>query len=307
MKCEFCGENVTEGALACPRCGAPVTVSPTRESVPDRPLQPSEPTDVPLAPVEEDFTALAEMTVVEEGGSQLASDFATEVQETESETALADQVVPPGAHVMAEEIHLDSTLTGGYKGPDAPSVGGVGEQTADDPFGLNVTETAPPISDEETKGGQWDYRRIRNVVVMFVALLAAFSIAGIGIYFGFIRESEPAAAKPEDTVEEFFEMIFAGDVDSIGSVAASNASIVGQMEQLIVPYEKMGVVSIKSFNTETTSNENGRATVVVNNFLIEVNSELGSDIFDMLETSKPFPVPTVIELVEQNGKWLIIS
>ena len=310
MKCEFCGENVTEGALACPRCGAPVTVPPTQESAPGGPPQPSEidePADVPLAPVEEDFIAMAEMTVVEEGDSQLASEFATEQQETENGTALADQVVPPGAHVTAEEIELDSTLTGGYKGPDASSVAGAGEQTADDPFGLNITETAPPVSGDKTKGEPWDYRRIRNVVIMIVALLAAFSIAGIGIYFGFIRESEPTAAKPEDTVKEFFEMIVTGDLDDLGSVTVSNARIIGQMEQLIKPYEKMGVVSLRKFSGETTSNEDGQATVAVDVLLVEVISENGSETFDMLEMSKPFPVPTIIQLIEQNGKWLIIS
>ncbi|MBU4174965.1 MAG: zinc ribbon domain-containing protein [Actinobacteria bacterium] len=310
MKCEFCGENVTEGALACPRCGAPITVSPTRESAPGGPVQPSEmneTADVPLAPVEEDFIAMAEMTVVEKGDSRLASEFATEQPETESGTELADQVVPPGAHVTAEEIHLDSTLTGGYKGPDAPSVGGVGEQTADDPFGLNITETAPPVSGDKRKGEPWDFRRIRNVVVMIVSLLAAFSIAGAGIYFGFIRESKPAVATPEDTVEEFFEMMVTGDRDDLGSVSVSNAKVIGQMEQLIAPYERMGVVSLRKFNAETTSNQDGRATVSVDDLMIEVNSEKGSEIFDMLKTSKPFPVPTVIQLIEQNRKWLISS
>ncbi|MBU4180032.1 MAG: hypothetical protein KJ625_08855, partial [Actinobacteria bacterium] len=256
---------------------------------------------------EEDFIAMAEMTVVEKGDSRLASEFATEQPETESGTELADQVVPPGAHVTAEEIHLDSTLTGGYKGPDAPSVGGVGEQTADDPFGLNITETAPPVSGDKRKGEPWDFRRIRNVVVMIVSLLAAFSIAGAGIYFGFIRESKPAVATPEDTVEEFFEMMVTGDRDDLGSVSVSNAKVIGQMEQLIAPYERMGVVSLRKFNAETTSNQDGRATVSVDDLMIEVNSEKGSEIFDMLKTSKPFPVPTVIQLIEQNRKWLISS
>ncbi len=310
MKCEFCGDNVTEGALACPRCGAPVTVSPTQESAPGGPMQPpetDEPADVPLAPVEEDFIAMAEMTVIEEGGSQLASEFAAEQPETESGTALADQVVPPGAHVTAEKIELDSTLTGGYKGPDVPSVAGVGEQTADDPFGLNIVETAPPVSGDMTKGEPWDYRRIRNVVVMIVSLLAAFSIAGIGIYFGLIRESEPAPAKPEETVEEFFEMMVTGDREDLGSVSISNAKIIGQMEQLILPYKKMGVISLKKFSSETTSNKDGQATVLVKDLMLEINTEMGSDTFDMLEMTKPFPVPTIIQLIEQNGKWLISS
>lgn len=310
MECEFCGENITEGALACPRCGAPVTVRPAQQSVPDEPAPPpeiDEPVDVPLAPIEENFIAMAEMTVTEEGDSQPASDFATEQPETESGTELADQVILPGAHVTAEKVELDTTLTGGYKGPDTPSVGGVGEQTADDPFGLNITETAPPVSVDMRKGEPWDYRRIRNVVVMIVSLLAAVSIAGIGIYFGFIRESEPAAAKPEDTVAEFFNMIVLGDVNDLGNVCVSNARIIGQMEQLLVPYKEKGFVSVKKLSAETTSNENGRATVEVNDFVLVVNSEVGSETFDVLENSDSSSFPTTIQLVEQNGKWLITS
>ena len=311
MKCEFCGENVNEGALACPRCGAPITVSrPIKESAPGGPMEPpgvDEPADVPLAPVKEDFIAMAELTVTQKGDGRLASEFATEQPETEGVTELADQVVPPGAHVTAEKIELDTTLTGGYKGPDTPSVGGGGEQTADDPFGLNITEVAPPVSVDTTKGEPWDYQRIRNLVVMIVSLLVAFSIAGIGIYFGFIRESEPAVAKPEDTVEEFFEIMVSSDQNDLGDVSVSNARIIGQMEQLLVPYKKKGVVSIKEFSTETTSNEDGRASVVVIDFMLEVNSEMGSETFDVLKNTDSSRFSTTIQLVKQNGKWLIIS
>ncbi|MBU4193703.1 MAG: hypothetical protein KKF66_01730 [Actinobacteria bacterium] len=38
---------------------------------------------------------------------------------------------------------------------------------------------------------------------------------------------------------------------------------------------------------------------------IEVTSENGSEVFDMLEMPKPFPIPTTILLIEQDGKWLV--
>ncbi|MCG2794872.1 MAG: hypothetical protein L6427_03210 [Actinomycetia bacterium] len=311
MECEFCGESISEGAFACPRCGTPITVSPAGQPGAAGDTPPSgagEPAGVPLAPVEEDFIAMAEETVLEEDSSRLASEFSTEPQAAEGDdqaAALADQNVPPGAHVTAEEVELDARLTGGYKGPEATSVAGAGEQTADDPFGLKITETAPPISGEETTGGQWDSRRIRNVVVMIVALLAALAVAGFGIYYGLLRKSEPSAGNPEGSVEEFFEIMASADHSRLGDVAVSGTKLISDIERLLVPYEKMGVVGLNKFDGETTSNEAGKATVVVKTLDIEVTSENGSEVFDMLEMTKPFPIPTTILLVEQDGKWFV--
>ena len=107
MVCGFCGEEVQQGALACPRCGSPV----------ERTAPAVEPEEQP-----------------------------PEVAVTDI-SALADQTVLPGTEteVTPEHVVLEDKLTGGFKGPEPASVSGAGVQTAEDPFGLRITEKAPPV------------------------------------------------------------------------------------------------------------------------------------------------------------------
>src|SRR5450759_2782566 len=46
MQCEFCGEEVSEGALACPRCGSPVA----RPAAQEKPATPPPPAAAPPPP-----------------------------------------------------------------------------------------------------------------------------------------------------------------------------------------------------------------------------------------------------------------
>ena len=100
--------------------------------------------------------------------------------------------------------HLNSTcprqvLLGGYQGPEGSSVAGAGVQTADDPFGLNITEKAPPADTDERVvwARSWRYSKWWNITVMIVGILILVAGVGVAIYFGFIRKAGPGSAPAE--------------------------------------------------------------------------------------------------------------
>jgi hypothetical protein len=113
-KCDSCGEEVKQGALACPRCGSPLE----KKLTVDEPRTPVADSEKPPPGAETDVSALA------------------------------DQTVWPGTEteVTPEHVVLEDKLIGGYKGPEPASVAGAGIQTAEDPFGLRITEKAPPAA-----------------------------------------------------------------------------------------------------------------------------------------------------------------
>lgn len=338
MECEFCGEGVSEGALACPRCGSPVSKpavkepaeapghsapppspSPSLAATPpwevdatqaDAPHAPVAPQDVPLARQEEDFIALAEEMVSRKTGGGPPSESATEAPAVngpaQAVAAVADITVPPGAHVAPEQVVLDNSLTGGYKGTvGAASVAGAAAQTSDDPFGLNITENAPPTAAELEAGRRIDLGRWWNILMMFVALLAVGAVVFTGVYFGFLRNKGPSGGDPVANLREYCGQVVTGDFGAVNSVSVPGATYQGEITALINAYEKLGVMSIKEFEATTTRMTETRATVDIKKFVVQVMTTGGPEYYDLLGITQPDRLRTTVNLVKQNGKWLV--
>lgn len=297
MDCEFCGADVQSGALACPRCGGP---APKQAQAGPPQGEPAAPHDVPLARLEEDVFALAEETVVVTEEGELAMTDAPRADAV----ALADTEVPPGVDVAPEVVSIDGTLTGGYKGPQGPSVAGAGFQTPDDPFGLNVTEAPPDSAAGDNRG--FDFRSTWNIIAMVLALLAVLAIISAGLYFGLIRKSAKTAG-PAGTVREFFELAIAGDTAGMDSLATTDSELAGQVEQVLLPYSRQGAVTIKSLDVESTGSGEERATVEITGFDVDVMTGEGMVTYNLLEHTKPFPLPVRIDLENRDGTWLITN
>jgi len=277
MECEICGSEVSEGALACPRCGSPVTKKPGPGKQEAAPESRDPELEVPLAPLEEDFIALAE----ERAG---AADDTREAVSTEAgvpttprpETAaiLADQEVPPGAKDQPGEVTLElgNALVGGYKGPEAPSVAGAGYQTADDPFGLNVDEVAPPVSGQEGRKGRSPHL-IRNIVVIVITIIVAGGVAAVGVYYGFLQDTGPDTGDPVGVVEQYFRYVVASDSSGMEEVALPGVALTDRIDKLLIPYEKKGIspLSLKEYKGQTVSAEGGQAQVRLETVEIEVS------------------------------------
>lgn len=320
MRCEICGEEITEGALACPRCGSPVPRKPEPTGKDGGPGPGSEPGaaagevgesfEKPLAPVEEDFIAMAEASVPLEEKAPPPSEFATDIPPSPGDesgiTQVSDQTVPPGAAVSAETLELDSHLTGGYKGPEGASVAGAGVQTADDPFGLNITESEPPTLEGEHRRG-WSGHTARNIVIMILTFLVVAAVVFVGVYFGFIKDKGVSLESPADTVEEFFRKATANNYADMDEVAVENAPLIEQTRELLIPYDRMGLVDVKKIETTTSELKDDEATVKIDTLELEVMTEKGPETFDFLSMTRPYPLPNIVHLVRKNGKWLIDS
>lgn len=324
MKCEFCGEEITPGALACPRCGGPISkpvaAQPT-EGIPAQtaaapaqpPVEPAAyqpPPDPPLAKVEEDFIALAEESVMleAEDASAPPPPEAGPLAGAPDVASLADQSVPPGAHIAPDQYVPQETLTGGYKGPETSSVAGAGVQTADDPFGLNITETAPPSDEPVVWARSWRYSRWWNLTVMIIGI--AILVAGIGaaVYFGFIRKGGPGAA-PTEALRNYIEQVVSGDTGNLNKVAAPGSQLAQELNSMLKGYEKYGIITLKGFETKTVKVSDTSATVQITKLDIELQDEKGNkEMLSILNMTKPFELnklhPT-IEIIKQNGTWLV--
>lgn len=316
MECEFCGEEISGGALACPRCGSPVSkpaadaapVTPAGTPASPAPGGPGAPADAPLARQEEDFIALAEEMVTASGGtpaSDIASAPAVPGAPVPPATAVAEQVVPPGASVAPEAIALDNTLTGGYKGEvSGASVAGAGEQTADDPFGLNITEAAPPVTPEADSGRRINFRNVWNIIVMFVALIVAGAVAYTGLYFGFLREKGPSG-KAAAALEEFTGKAVSGDSAGAGLLSVPGAPFGNELSAILRAYDNLGIVTLKEFEVEEKSLTKTGATLEIRKFVVELMTENGTEKINVLDITKPERLRTTVDLVYQDGKWLV--
>ena len=291
MQCEFCDAEIGEGALACPRCGSP---APPRTAAASH--------EPPLARLEEDVFALVEETVIVTGEGGVA---VAEPASRADASALADTVVPPGANVAPEAIGIDTTLTSGYKGPQGPSVAGAGVQTADDPFGLNVAVAPPTAASPEKRG--FDLTSAWNIAAMALVFLLVCAIVIAGLYFGLLRKNGGRSSAPADTVKEFFTMAVEGDAAGAASLATPDSTLSGQVEQLLVPYRRQGSVSLKDFKAKTTESGEAKTSVEITGLDVEVTTDEGVVPYNLLEHTKPVPLPTLIELENRDGKWLITN
>lgn len=357
MECEFCGEQITEGALACPRCGSPVSKPAAKEPAADeqpvpKPQTPSvnstapwdiqvpappapttpqgielqPPTapatweeqppspvpdapSVPLAKEVVDFIAMAEETIAPDDAG-VPEELPVEAPAANGAEPVASGggslEVPPGPGVYAEKVPLDDSLTSGYKGGvAASSVAGAGIQTADDPFGLNITESAPPLTDDLGRSHGINFKAWYNILVMVVAILVAGAVAFTGVYYGFLRKKTPSAGDPATTVTEYCRLVIAGDTTNLNSVSIPGSSYQNELAKIIEPYETMGVLSIKDLKATTTNVTDTQATVQISKFVVRLESTGSTEYFDLLTITKPTALRTTINLVKQNGKWLV--
>jgi len=320
-KCEFCGEEIAEGALACPRCGspAPKVQEAPKEGAPtdSRKIQgsakehdsdkevPPEKYEAPLAPEEVDFIALAEESLLSEPKSEPARGK----EDVPDVSSIASQDLPPGAEVAPEPIELESNITGGYKGPEGPSVAGAGEQTAEDPFGLNITEKAPPVISE----GRISLRaRERLTPWLIIKTIISLAVLGtlifFGVRYGFMQKNRGTLASPEGSVYSFMSHAVNGDYEMLNSVAVPGAPLITQVQEILNPYSKEGILRLKELKTELVKSDSKSATVKITNFIVEQSLTSGEkEMLDILSITKPYKLPTTINLVNQNGKWLISS
>ncbi|MDD5749113.1 MAG: zinc ribbon domain-containing protein [Actinomycetota bacterium] len=303
IKCEFCGEEIDSGALACPRCGSPapkVTDSQKHgKSTSDEVGKEPEP---PLAREEVDFIALAEEKVEKESVPKPSTEAVPDV------STIASQEIPPGAKTPVESVELDTSLTSGYKGPEAPSVGGAGEQTAEDPFGLHITEKAPPVLPE----GSLILRTRRRLTPWAIAktvisLILVSAVIVLGSYFGFLRKGT-SSDTAEGVVHEFFEHAVKGEWSYLDNLTLQNAPLKYQIQEILSPYSKMGILELKDFSSKVSKQSSKKASIEIEKFSVELLTTSGSnELIDVLSITKPYPLPTSIDLVYQNGKWLIAS
>lgn len=311
MQCESCGAEVGEGSLACPRCGGPAPRPASRGPAPGSEAPAASPVgevmppaEVPLARLEEDVFALAEETVIVTESGELA---VADAGSPADASALASTDVPPGADVVPEAITIDTTFTGGYKGPQGPSVAGAGIQTADDPFGLTVTEAPPDAGAAAQKRG-FDFTSAWNIVAMILVFLLVCAVIFAGLYFGLFRKGGgESGSAPADAVREFFRLAVEGDTAGTASLATSTSTLPEQVQQVLLPYRTQGAVSLKAFDARTSEPGGAKATVEITVLDVEVMTDEGVVSYNLLEHTKPFPLPTVIELENQGGKWLITN
>ncbi len=358
MECEFCAEQITEGALACPRCGSPVSKPAAKEpaadeqhvpkqaipsvegtapwdiQVPTQPAPPAEPVakvqqpaapppweeqppppipaappDVPLAKAEVDFIAMAEETIGP-GDAGAPEELPVEAPATNGAEPVASPggglEVPPGAGVYAERMPLDESLISGYKGGvAASSVAGAGIQTADDPFGLNITESAPPMAGELGEGRGINLKAWYNILVIVVAILVAGTVVITGVYYGFLRKKTPSAGDPVAAVTEYCRQVISGDTTNLNNVSVPGSLFQNELANIIEPYEKLGVLTIKDLMATATNVTDTQATVQINKFVVKSESTGSPEYFDLLSITKPSALRTTINLVKQNGKWLV--
>lgn len=222
-------------------------------------------------------------------------------------SALADQTVWPGteAEVTPEHVVLEDRLTGGYKGPEPPSSSGAGEQTAEDPFGLRITEKALPAAmppGDESRVGQ------RNIIVMMLIVVAVVAAIAAAVYFGFLqKKGGPSLDTPQGVVQEFCRLAAEGDYTGAQALAVPGGPFVSSIEGVMTPYSHQGKVTLKEFDSKTLKASDSAATVEITKFFVEVKGKDDTTEFDILLHTRPFPLPKQVNLVKQGDRWLISS
>lgn len=299
LDCEFCGEEVAEGALACPRCGSPAPKSrEAREG--DGTETTQAPPDIPLARAEEDYVTLAEEGAPDAGAGE--QQFDPEGPGFDAGEP-ANETVAPGEKVAAEVVTLDFQATGGYQGQAGPSVGGAGVQTADDPFGLTISESPPDLAPVEGRR-MFDFRSASNIVIMVVSAIFVVAVVTTGLYYGLGRRGSSSGG-PEVVARQFFDLAVAGDSAGLAAVSVQGSMLGDQVSQALFPYRQQGNVSLKGFAGKTTATGADSAKVDITRLDVSVMTDNGTVDHDLLDHNASMPLPVTVELVKQNGKWRV--
>jgi hypothetical protein len=267
---------------------------------------------VPLAKLEEDFIALAEETVtLDEGAAREAvpADPSVVPGMTPPSLDAAGHPLPPGMHLTQEQVAMQNeSLIGGYKGPESSSVAGAGVQTADDPFGLNITEKAPPVVGQERHvyARSWRYSSWWNMTVMIVGIVILVAGLGVALYFGVIRKAGPSSGAPIDALREYCTEVIAGDTTNLAKVSTTDSQFANDLNTLLVPYRKGGLTVMSGFGANTVKISKDSATVDLTKLQVEVQDEKGNkEVISMLDITKPYKLPTQVTVLQQNGNWLV--
>ncbi len=333
LYCEFCHQDVADGTLSCPRCGGPVVRKPGETAAQQQPpgqappagvppvmpppaqsAPPSQPAQPPQAqPPAQQYTQPPQAQQPAPPSPLAKEEFFGLVDEEDSlapEEATftgAPPVIPPGNGVQVPPAYLEQPgLTGGYQGPDTFSVAGAGQQTADDPFGLNVTEGGgrelPPLE------RSWRYSSGHNILMMVVTFLIMAAIVFVGLYFGFLRKGNADATAPLQSVKDFYTYAVAEQYDHMDQVAIPNAPMVLQVQAVLSPLKRDGFISLSNCDGKVLSVSGNQAVVNMTNVKVKVKRTETSETYvkDLLDkTTLPAPMPANVTLIKQNGKWLI--
>jgi len=278
-----------------PQPASPVPQQPVQQPPSQRP-----PAHPPLAKEEylglldeEDFETVEEVTFTDKGAA----------------TPPPDGGMPPVGAPLPTQVPVDGpVLTGGYQGPEGPSVGGAGEQTADDPFGLNIKEKGPttiaPLQHRSIYTG-W-----RNTVTIIVAVIVLLVAGGLAIYFGFMKKAD-SSGSPLDTVKNFYTTVINETPDSVmEQFVVPNSPQIGQLQTLLVPYKKDGFVTIDKCDGKVVVVSPTQARVDLSALSIKVKRAENSEIYtkDLLEKgTQPYPMPSSVNLIKRDGKWVVSS
>jgi hypothetical protein len=239
-------------------------------------------------------------------------DFETveEVTFTDSGTTAPppDGGMPPVGAPMPQMPGDGPVLTGGYQGPEGPSVGGAGQQTADDPFGLNIREKEPPTMAPLPRRSI--YSGWRNTLTIIVAVIVLLVAGGFGIYFGFMKKAD-SSGSALDTVKNFYTTVINETPESVmEQFVVPNSPQIGQLQTLLVPYKKDGFVTIDKCDGKVVLVSPTQVRVDLSNLSIKVKRTANSEVYtkDLLEKgTQPYPMPSSVNLIKQNGKWVVAS
>ncbi|MDD5448559.1 MAG: zinc ribbon domain-containing protein [Actinomycetota bacterium] len=280
VKCEFCGAEVSRGALACPACGAPISKKALEALEAEEKTAPE--AEIPV-PVET-------RGISEEPVPSAVPPLENQQIGLQSET--------PG--VLSPE---EAGLTGGYKeGYPSFSVGGAGEQTTDDPFGLSISEETPRIVEAEEEG--FDFHKVWNIIVTIFTVIIAGAIIAFAVYFGFLREKGPSKSAPAQAVHTLCMSVVSGNSTKVSETSVPNSATVAALQNIIDSLSQSGMVTVKKLRVKTENLSETKATARIEEFSVAVTSPGGEQkVTDILNLE----FPNTVELIYQGGKWIVVS
>ncbi|MBN1289552.1 MAG: zinc ribbon domain-containing protein [Actinobacteria bacterium] len=310
--CELCGAEIQNGSLACPVCGTPapkgagaVDTQPGPSGIEQKQPEYIDIAEVTVPGIQENISSAPAPEAPETPGTlpPEVSPFDEEYHEIIS--SVADASVLPGVVIPPEPVELTDTHTGGFKeGMAGPSVAGAGSQTADDPFGLNVSENPPipmVITEEE---GRLNRETLINIIIMVAAMIFVAGVSVLGVYLLVIKKPPPKTNSPETTVSLALNKVFSGTLAGIEEYAVPDSPFIIKADQIFEPYREIGTMTLKTFETETNV-EGDKATLTIITLNIDIVSPEVNEVIDALTITKPTILPTIVHLEKRNNKWII--
>lgn len=220
-------------------------------------------------------------------------------------SSVADESVPPGVVIPPEAVQLTDAHTGGFKDALAgPSVAGAGAQTADDPFGLKVSEN-PPIPMVITENeSRFNRETVINIAIMVAAIIFVAGVSVLGVYLLVIKKPPPKINSPERTVDLALNKVFSGNLAGIEEYAVPSSTFITKADQIFEPYREIGTLTLKNLETETNI-EGDKATLTIITLNVDITSPEVNEVIDALTITKPTVLPAILHLEKRDRKWII--